>query len=151
MFALETAAIDSEALERALDNPAAGALVSFLGRVRNSNDGKDVRSLEYEAYPALAEKEGSKIIQEAMSRFPVLEIRAIHRLGALEIGDLAVWVAVSSRHRAEAFEACRYVIDQIKARVPIWKKEFYLDGSSVWVNCAECAAAAHHHAGAAHD
>jgi molybdopterin synthase catalytic subunit len=119
-------------------DPAAGAYAAFEGWVRNHNDGLSVERLEYEGYEALGVKEGERIIEEAVQRFGVTEIRCIHRLGSLEIGDLAVWVGVSSSHRDEAFAACRYVIDEVKHRVPIWKKEHYVDGDSGWVNCERC-------------
>ncbi|MBX9719977.1 MAG: molybdenum cofactor biosynthesis protein MoaE [Candidatus Obscuribacterales bacterium] len=153
MFELSDAAIDLASLSAQLQNHEAGAYVSFEGRVRINNDGKMVSRLEYEAYPALAMNEANKIMEEARRLFPLIELRCVHRTGALEIGDLAVWVGVLSRHRAEAFDACRYVIDQVKARVPIWKKEFYVDGSSVWVNCAECASHSSNgqHAKASHE
>lgn len=127
-----------------MSSAEAGAFVCFEGRVRNNNDGKQVSRLEYEAYPALAQKEAEKVVEEAQGLFPLISVFGVHRVGALEIGDVAVWIGVLSRHRAEAFDACRYLIDQIKARVPIWKKEFYTDGTSVWVNCAECASHASH-------
>ena len=139
MFLLTQRQIDVEALRKQMNSDEAGAFVSFEGRVRNFNEGKSVSSLEYEAYEALAVKEANKILQEARQLFSVLEIICVHRVGALQIGDIAVWVGVISRHRGEGFDACRYVIDHVKARVPIWKKEFYVDGSSTWVNCAECA------------
>ena len=99
--------------------------------------------LEYEAYETLGVKEGEKILQDALSRFRVGAAMCIHNLGALEIGELAVWVGVSSPHRDEAFAACRYIIDEVKHRVPIWKKEHYVDGDSGWVNCERCAAPEH--------
>lgn len=126
-----------------LANPASGGYVTFEGWVRNRNDGHDVRRLEYQAYEALALKEGLRIMAEAKERFPFEEAICVHRVGALEIGDLAVWVAVSSEHRDEAFKACRYIIDEVKHRVPIWKKEHYVNGDSGWVNCEACASHAH--------
>lgn len=148
MFRLTDHAIDVEDLRKQMDSDEAGAFVSFEGRVRNFNEGKAVIRLEYEAYEALAMKEADKVLQEAQQLYPVLGIVCVHRVGALEIGDIAVWVGVLSRHRGEGFDACRYVIDQIKARVPIWKKEFYTDGTTSWVNCAECAEHAKHGAAA---
>lgn len=124
--------------------PSAGACVSFEGWVRDHNEGQRVLRLEYEAYETLGLKEGEKIIEEALSRFGVGAAVCVHSLGALEIGELAVWVGVSSPHRDEAFAACRYIIDEVKNRVPIWKKEHYADGDSGWVNCERCAA--HEHA-----
>jgi molybdopterin synthase catalytic subunit len=122
-----------------LSDPSAGAYASFEGWVRNHNEGRDVLRLEYEAYEKLGVKEGRKIIEEAKARFQVGDADCVHQLGSLEIGDLAVWVGVVSPHRDEAFAACRYIIDEVKHRVPIWKKEHYADGDSGWVNCERCA------------
>jgi molybdopterin synthase catalytic subunit len=104
--------------------------------VRAQNDGRGVASLDYEAYVPLAVKEGSRILAEARERFPILDAVCVHRTGNLRLGDLAIWIAVTSEHRAAAFDACRYIIDEAKARVPIWKKEHYADGSTEWINCA---------------
>lgn len=116
-----------------------GGYVTFEGWVRNTNEGMDVERLEYQAYERLATKEGQRIMLEAAERFPLMHAVCVHRTGELGIGDLAVWVAVSAGHRDEAFRACRYVIDEIKLRVPIWKKEHYVNGDSGWVNCEACA------------
>ncbi len=116
-------------------NPVAGAYASFEGWVRNHNDGRGVLRLEYEAYEALGVKEGERVVAEAMARFPVAQAQCVHRLGMLEIGDLAVWVGVTAAHRDAAFAACRYIIDEVKVRVPIWKKEHYAAGDSGWINC----------------
>ncbi len=113
--------------------------------MRNENEGQPVTHLEYEAFVTLAVREGERIIDEAVRRFGVSHARCVHRVGTLEIGDLAVWVGVSSPHRGEAFAACRYIIDEVKHRVPIWKKEHYVNGDSGWVNCERCAAVAHDH------
>jgi molybdopterin synthase catalytic subunit len=144
LFRLTDKTIDVESLRREMNSDEAGAFVCFEGRVRNFNDGKAVSSLEYEAYEALALKEANKIMEEARALFPIIAVTCVHRVGPLEIGGIAVWVGVLSRHRGEGFDACRYVIDQVKARVPIWKKEFYADGTTSWVNCAECAQHADH-------
>ena len=128
-----------------LADPAAGGYAAFEGWVRNHNEGHAVTRLEYEAFEALANKEGERIVTEAISRFGVLSAACVHRVGSLAIGDLAVWVGVSSRHRAEAFAACRYIIDEVKHRVPIWKKEHYDNGDSGWVNCERCAHPEHDH------
>jgi molybdopterin synthase catalytic subunit len=125
-------------LRRELFDPAAGAYCGFEGWVRNLNEGQSVLRLEYEVYAPLAISEGEKILSEALERFPHLQARCVHREGLLEIGDCAVWVGVSSPHRDEAFQACRYIIDQVKVRLPIWKKEHYVDGNSGWVNCERC-------------
>ncbi len=128
--------IDPAALLRSLGDTRAGACVTFEGRVRQQNDGRGVKSLDYEAFVPLAEKEGMKILDEAREKHAVLDILCVHRTGSLALGDLAVWIAVTAEHRGAAFEACRYVIDEAKARVPIWKKEHYADGSTEWINCA---------------
>ena len=106
-----------------------GAVCLFVGVVRNQNGGRRVRHLEYEAYEDMALPLMRQIAADAAARWPVTEVRLVHRLGRLEIGEPSVAVAVASPHRAEAFAACRYVIDAVKAQVPIWKKEFYEDGA----------------------
>jgi molybdopterin synthase catalytic subunit len=123
-------------------DPVAGGYASFEGWVRNHNDGRDVRRLEYEGYEALGVKEGDRIVAEAFERFPIARAHCVHRLGVLDIGDLAVWVGVTAAHRDAAFAACRYIIDEVKARVPIWKKEHYAAGDSGWINCDVRSAAA---------
>lgn len=113
--------------------PADGALSVFVGVVRNENGGRAVLRLEYEAYEEMALPLMREIADETRRRFPVTLVRLVHRLGTLEIGDASVAVAVASPHRAEAFAACRFAIDTLKAKVPIWKKEHYKDGS-VWLD-----------------
>ena len=137
--------IDPDALRRTLFDPAAGGYCAFEGWVRNRNDGHDVERLEYEAYEVLAVKEGEKILAEATEKFPHLRAHCVHRTGLLEIGDCAVWVGVCSPHRDEAFKACRFIIDALKVRLPIWKKEHYVSGDSGWVNCERCAEHGHTH------
>ena len=127
-------------LRIALADPACGGYAAFEGWVRDSNEGQRVRGLEYEAFEALGVREGERIIAEAIARFGVAHAACAHRIGALAVGELAVWVGVSAAHRDEAFRACRYIIDEIKHRLPIWKKEHYLNGDSGWVNCERCAA-----------
>ncbi len=134
-FAFSREAIVPEAHRQAVSDPVAGAYASFEGWVRNHNDGRGVQRLEYEGYEALGVKEGEKIVAEACERFPVARARCVHRLGVLDIGDLAVWVGVTAAHRDAAFAACRYIIDEVKTRVPIWKKEHYAEGDSGWINC----------------
>jgi molybdopterin synthase catalytic subunit len=133
---MTSAAIDPDARKRELERSAAGACVTFEGWVRNHNEGEAVQALEYEAHLGLAEKEGARIVAEALERFAVVAAYCEHRVGKLGIGDCAVWVGVSAAHRGAAFDACRYIIDETKARVPIWKKEHYSSGASGWVNCA---------------
>jgi len=148
-FRLTSSAIDTGSARRELLDVGAGGYVSFEGWVRNYNEGQEVIRLEYEAFQELAVKEGERIVAEALRRFPVQHALCIHRIGALELSDLAVWVGISAVHRGEAFDACRFIIDEVKHRVPIWKKEHYRSGDSGWVNCERCAAApdhAHEHA-----
>ncbi len=136
VFRISTEPPDIPSLKQLLGDPGAGACVVFEGWVRNLNDGQPVRSLEYESYPALAEKEGLRILTEAAEKFAISAACCVHRTGHLQIGELAVWTGVSSPHRGAAFEACRYIIDETKARVPIWKKEHYTGGATAWINCA---------------
>ncbi|HEU4623673.1 MAG TPA: ThiF family adenylyltransferase [Steroidobacteraceae bacterium] len=138
--------LDTAALREALRDPACGGYTSFEGWVRNHNEGHNVTRLEYEAFEPLAVKEAERIMAEAVERFGIEHAACVHRLGSLAIGDMAVWVGASARHRHEAFLACRYIIDEVKHRVPIWKKEHYENGDSGWVNCERCAApSAHEH------
>ncbi|MDP7105838.1 MAG: molybdenum cofactor biosynthesis protein MoaE [Roseibacillus sp.] len=138
MFHLTTDPIDLAALREAAGNPHAGAVAVFEGTVRNHHQGREVLRLEYEAHAPVAEKEGQRIVRDAIERFDLDHAEAVHRTGPLEIGESAVIVAVSSSHRSESFEACRFIIDEIKHRLPIWKKEFYPDGSSDWAGCEGC-------------
>jgi len=135
--------IEPDVLRRELFEPAAGGFCALEGWVRNENEGHAVLRLEYEAYEPLAVTEGENILAEAARKFPHLQAHCVHRTGLLEIGECAVWVGVSSAHRDEAFRACRYIIDEVKHRLPIWKKEHYVDGHSGWVNCERCAEHAH--------
>jgi molybdopterin/thiamine biosynthesis adenylyltransferase/molybdopterin synthase catalytic subunit/rhodanese-related sulfurtransferase len=150
-FRFSSSPLDESALRAGLDDPACGGYAAFEGWVRDHNEGRRVRRLEYEAFEPLAVKEGERIIAEAIARFGVERAACVHRIGALEIGEKAVWVGVAARHRDEAFRACRYIIDEVKHRVPIWKKEHYESGDSGWVNCERCAEhAAHAHEGHSH-
>ncbi|HEX3603669.1 MAG TPA: molybdenum cofactor biosynthesis protein MoaE [Steroidobacteraceae bacterium] len=139
-FRFTQATIDTEGSRRELQDLGAGGYVSFEGWVRDLNEGKEVTRLEYEAFQDLALKEGNRIVAEALRRFPVKHVLCIHRVGILQLAEMAVWVGVSSAHRGEAFDACRFIIDEVKHRVPIWKKEHYRSGDSGWVNCERCAA-----------
>ncbi|HUO79065.1 MAG TPA: ThiF family adenylyltransferase [Steroidobacteraceae bacterium] len=140
-FAFSDRPLDTAAERARVEDHAAGGYASFEGWVRDFNDGRAVERLEYEAYAELAVREGERIVAEAVARFGVRHARCVHRVGELRLGELAVWVGVSAAHRGEAFAACRYIIDEVKHRVPIWKKEHYVDGDSGWVNCERCAAA----------
>ncbi len=139
-FRIDTETLQPDVWRTELMDPGCGGFVTFEGWVRNSNEGHEVLRLEYQAYERLALKEGELILAEAAERFPFGQALCVHRVGELKIGDLAVWVAVSSAHRDEAFKACRYILDEVKHRVPIWKKEHYVNGDSGWVNCEACAA-----------
>lgn len=133
-FRLAEGAIDVASVKRRLDDSRAGACAIFEGWVRDHNDGRGVRSLDYQSYAPLALAEGEAILQAAMERFGLRAAEAVHRVGSLAIGDLAVWVGASADHRGAAFEACRWIIDEIKLRVPIWKNEHYADGESGWLH-----------------
>lgn len=133
-FALADAPFQIAPLRASLLDEHAGAYAGFEGWVRDHNDSRRVDGLRYEAYVALAEAEGGKILAEAMARFAVTGVRCVHRVGDLAIGDLAVWVGASAAHRDAAFDACRFVIDEVKTRVPIWKRERYVEGDAGWLH-----------------
>ncbi|TKR32917.1 molybdenum cofactor biosynthesis protein MoaE [Luteimonas gilva] len=133
-FRLSDAPFDIEPLRSALLGARAGAFSSFEGWVRDHNEGRAVLGLRYEAYAALAEAEGERVIDEALAKFEIVDARCVHRIGDLAIGDLAVWVGVSAAHRDAAFAASRYIIDEVKARVPIWKHERYAGGDAGWLH-----------------
>jgi len=148
-FRLSVVPVNLVPLREALQHPGSGGFCSFEGWVRNTNEGREVSGLEYEAYAELALVEGERIIAEAIARYGVLATHCVHRTGDLVIGDLAVWVGVSAAHRDEAFRACRYIIDEIKHRLPIWKKEHYLSGDTAWVACSHIERAHEHESPAA--
>lgn len=131
-------AIDLGAFRASLEDVRCGGAVFFEGRVRDHNEGRAVERLEYEAYEPLSIKEGETILEEARSRWSFQRAACIHRAGVLELGEIAVVVGVVSAHRDEAFQAARYIIDEIKLRLPIWKREHYVDGERSWVNCQRC-------------
>jgi len=126
--------IDYHALAEAVRRHDCGAVVTFLGTVREMTDGRQTIALDYEAYPGMAEKKMAEIEQETRSRWPVGDMMMVHRLGHMELGDISVAVAVSCPHRHQAFDACRYAIDRLKETVPIWKKENWADGATEWVH-----------------
>lgn len=140
-FELTQTTFDPAPLRDALLDREAGGFCSFEGWVRRVHLGREVISLVYESYPELARQQGYAVMQSALERFDIIEARAVHRTGRLVPGDLAVWIGVTAAHRAAAFDACRYLIDTIKATVPIWKHEFYADGTDVWVDPSECGCA----------
>lgn len=123
---------EAEVVER-VSGPDAGGIVTFVGNVRNRARGHSIQFLEYEAYPAMAEREMEKIVQEAAERWPGTRVAIAHRTGHLEIGEAAVVVVAVAPHRGEAFDACRFAIDTLKVTVPIWKKEVATDGE-YWVD-----------------
>lgn len=133
MSFLSETAIDPVGLSAPLATARRGAVASFVGVVRDHQDGREVERLEYHAYPGMAEAECQSIVTEAQRRWPV-SVALRHRIGNLAIGDVAIAVAVAGDHRRESFEACQWVVEQVKHRVPIWKKEFYRDGRIEWVD-----------------
>jgi molybdopterin synthase catalytic subunit len=145
-FTLLETPLETTRLLDTLRDPSCGGYVTFEGVVRNHNEGRQVLRLEYEAFVPLALREGERILAAARAQFGLERAACAHRVGLLEIGDLAVWVGVGAAHRSEAFDACRYIIDHIKHSVPIWKKEYYTDGDTGWVNCEQCAATPGSHA-----
>ncbi|GAB3732601.1 molybdenum cofactor biosynthesis protein MoaE [Luteimonas pelagia] len=133
-FSLSPTPFDTASLRAAMLDARVGAYASFEGWVRDHNDGRPVSGLAYDAYGAMARAEGGRIIDEAMARFEVIDVRCVHRVGELGIGGLAVWVGATAAHRDAAFAACRYVIDEVKSRVPIWKRERYAAGDDRWLH-----------------
>lgn len=129
---LLAAPLSLDALLERVSSPGCGGIVTFTGMVRNRSRGESIDHLEYEAYDAMAEREMQRIADEAGSRWPEVRLAMSHRVGRLEIGEAAVMIAAAAPHRGEAFEACRFAIDTLKARVPIWKKEF-TEAGSYWV------------------
>jgi molybdopterin synthase catalytic subunit len=134
MVQLTRQPIDYHTLTDSVRGPHCGAVVVFLGTVRDLTGELRTVALDYDAYPAMAEKKMAEIESETRCRWPVEEIAIVHRLGRLEVGEVSVAVAVSCPHRAEAFEACRHAIDRTKELVPIWKKECWADGKTEWVH-----------------
>ena len=133
-FVIADAPFDIAPLRAQLLQAQAGAYASFEGWVRNHNDGRAALGLRYEAYVALAEAEGAKIVEDALARFAITDAACAHRVGDLEVGDLAVWVGVSAAHRDAAFTACSWIIDEVTSRVPIWKHERYAAGDAAWLH-----------------
>ncbi len=133
-FRLADASFDATGLRTRLLDHSAGAFAVFEGWVRDHNDGRSVLGLHYEAYAELAEREGEAIMAEAQRRFAIVDAACVHRTGELSTGELAVWVGVSAAHRDAAFAACRWIIDEVKTRVPIWKRERYAEGDAGWLH-----------------
>jgi molybdopterin synthase catalytic subunit len=128
--------IDVGALLAQVKNTANGATLVFLGHVREVNDGRAVTGIEYSAYGEMAERELAAIASECASTFGIADIAIEHRLGALSLGDVSIAIAVASPHRAAAYDASRFVIEEVKRRLPIWKREGYVDGTSEWVDAS---------------
>jgi molybdopterin synthase catalytic subunit len=126
-------AIDTSALVAEVANSATGATILFVGTVRDVNDGREVSGMEYSAYRSMAERELGEIAREAAERFGTSDVVVEHRLGTLQLGEASVAIAVAHPHRGPAYDASRYIIEQLKQRVPIWKLEHYVDGTREWV------------------
>lgn len=125
--------IDVAALLASVPSPSDGAVLVFVGVVRDENDGRTVASLEYEAYAEMAERKMREIAAEARARWSVGDVALVHRVGRLDVGEASVAIAVASPHRSEAYEASRYLIEELKRRVPVWKREGYVEGETRWV------------------
>ena len=136
LFEITAQPVSVEQVSRRVISPAVGSVVTFTGVVRGNNLGRQVRSLEYEAYAEMAEPILAQIGQEIRDRWPVEQVSIVHRVGRLQIGEVSVVIAIASAHRQGAFEAGRYAIDRIKQIAPVWKKE-YLDGGEVWLDGPE--------------
>ncbi len=134
MIRLTHEPIDIPALLQAVNSPQAGAAVLFLGTTREFTHGRQTAWLDYECYPAMAEKKLAELESQARARWPIVECGIVHRLGKVELGEASVAIAVSTAHRRDAFEAGQWLIDTLKAVVPIWKKENWADGSTEWVH-----------------
>ena len=128
------APLDRTAHEQAVDDPAAGAVVSFAGVVRDHDGGRTVTLLEYESHPS-AEAVLKEVAAEIAAEPQVRAVAVSHRVGVLRIGDVALAAAVSTAHRAQAFDACARLVDEVKARLPVWKRQAFADGTEEWVNC----------------
>jgi molybdopterin synthase catalytic subunit len=132
MFRIVRRRIDLPSLDRAVRDAKAGAVVTFVGTTRNENAGRRVRRLEYEAHASMATKEMRALAATAKKRWRLRKVAMVHRIGVVPVGEASVAIAVSSGHRAEAFVACRWLIDRLKEIVPIWKKEHYR-GGEIWI------------------
>lgn len=131
---LTSGPIDSQALVDRVTTPSCGAICLFLGTVREFTQDKQTTRLVYEAYPEMALKEMRAILEEAAARWPIPRLGVIHRLGPMALGEVSIALAVATPHRGESFEACRWIMDTLKERVPIWKQEHWSDGSTEWVH-----------------
>ena len=134
MISLTHSPIDYHALTESVRSPQSGAVVLFLGTVREMTGDRQTVALDYEGYPEMARAKLEELEATARSRWPIDKVGIVHRLGHLELGDISVAVAVSCPHRHQAFDAGRFLIDELKVSVPIWKKENWADGSTEWVH-----------------
>lgn len=132
MIKITDQTIDTQVLIDSVNDSGGGAIDVFIGTTRNQTKGKKVLRLDFEAYEPMAIKELQKIVDRALAQWNILKYAVVHRVGTVEIGEAAVVIAVSTPHRADAFQACQFIIDELKKTVPIWKKEFFEDGE-VWV------------------
>jgi molybdopterin synthase catalytic subunit len=132
MFRVTREPIDLQELVRCVTDPSAGAIATFIGTTRNNNEGRKVIALDYEAYPEMAEKELARIGEEAKKKWKIERLAITHRIGPVQITEPSVIIAVSAAHRDDAFQACRFAIEEIKKTVPIWKKEVF-EGGEVWI------------------
>lgn len=132
-FALSSSPLEEMDLQNGFCDDSAGAKVVFEGRVRDHNKGKSVKALVFEAQESLCRSEICKIFKEVQDKFDVIDARCFHRTGSVDVGQMAVWIGVISAHRDDAFKACQHIIDELKQRLPVWKKEYYSDGESDWI------------------
>jgi molybdopterin synthase catalytic subunit len=132
MFSVTHKALNLQELVDFVTQPEAGAIVTFIGTTRNNNEGRRVVALDYDAYPEMAEKELARIGDEAKEKWSIQRMAIVHRIGPVQITEPSVVIAVSAAHRADAFAACRFAIEEIKKTVPIWKKEVF-EGGEVWI------------------
>jgi sulfur-carrier protein adenylyltransferase/sulfurtransferase len=137
MFVITRDAIDPRAVEASVQGNAQGGVVTFLGIVRErASDGREVSSLSYEAHDEMAVAEFERLAKEVRERYGAVDLAIVHRVGELRVGEVAVAVVAASAHRAAAFDACEYAIDELKQRAPIWKKEHYVEGDAAWISAA---------------
>jgi len=136
-FSITDEKIDGHALLEEVRCASAGAVVTFEGRVREENDDRSVESLSYEIYPELARTTAEEMMDEVKSEEDVERVAIATRTGSLQVGEASIWIAVSAAHRKEAFRTCEWLIDEIKQRLPVWKKEVYENGEETWINQPE--------------
>ncbi len=131
------AVLDARALEQRVSHPSCGAILTFVGLVRDNHAGRQVTGLDYQAYPTMCQRIATRIGGEISERWPGARVALAHRVGSLAIGEASIVIATAAPHRVEAYEASRYCIDRIKAILPVWKREHYVDGEPQWVSNAE--------------